>query len=102
MSLDSAGTKVFNELSLDDVHAWLQGREIASDEARLALQRETAHARRDDVERVTIFVGAGYWFGSYQWVQDYLAVGLAIAVAASAIPGFIIYVVHRVRRRRAS
>ena len=36
---------------------------------------------------VTIFCGAGYWFGSYQWVQDYLAVGLAVAVAASAIPG---------------
>jgi membrane-associated protein len=50
---------------------------------------------------VTIFCGAGYWFGSYGWVQDYLAVALAIAVAASAIPGFVIYVVHRVRRRRA-
>lgn len=51
---------------------------------------------------VTIFVGAGYWFGSYGWVQDYLAVALGIAVAASAIPGFIIYVVHRVRARRSS
>lgn len=51
---------------------------------------------------VTIFLGAGYWFGSYQWVQDYLAVGLAVAVAASAIPGFIIYVVHRARKRRAA
>jgi membrane-associated protein len=50
---------------------------------------------------VTIFLGAGYWFGSYAWVQDYLGVALAIAVAASAIPGMIIYVVHRVRRRRA-
>lgn len=49
---------------------------------------------------VTIFVGAGYWFGSYAWVQDYLAIALAIAVAASAIPGFVIYVVHRIRRRR--
>jgi membrane-associated protein len=51
---------------------------------------------------VTIFVGAGYWFGSYQWVQDYLALGLAIAVAASATPGLAIYVVHRVRKRRAT
>jgi membrane-associated protein len=51
---------------------------------------------------VTIFVGAGYWFGTVAWVQDYLAVGLAIAVAASAIPGLVIYVVHRVRRRRAA
>lgn len=49
---------------------------------------------------VTVFVGGGYWFGSYQWVQDYLAVGLAVAVAASALPGFVAYVVHRVRRRR--
>lgn len=51
---------------------------------------------------VAIFLGAGYWFGSYQWVQDYLAVGLAVAAAASAIPGLIIYVVHRVRKRRAA
>ena len=51
---------------------------------------------------VTVFLGAGYWFGSYQWVQDYLAVGLAVAVAASAIPGLIIYIAHRVRKRRAA
>jgi len=51
---------------------------------------------------VTIFLGAGYWFGSYQWVSDYLALALAVIVAASAIPGFIVYVVHRVRARRAA
>ncbi len=51
---------------------------------------------------VAIFCGAGYWFGSYQWVQDYLAVALALAVAASALPGFIAYVVHRVRKRGAA
>jgi membrane-associated protein len=50
---------------------------------------------------VGIFVGAGYWFGTVAWVQDYLAVGLAVAVAVSAVPGFIVYVVHRVRKRRA-
>jgi membrane-associated protein len=50
---------------------------------------------------VTIFLGAGYWFGSYAWVQDYLAVALAVIVAASAIPGLVIYIVHRMRRRRA-
>ena len=43
---------------------------------------------------VTVFLGAGYLFGNIQWVQDYLAVALAIAVAASAIPGFIIWAVH--------
>lgn len=50
---------------------------------------------------VTVFLGAGHWFGSYDWVNDYLALALAIIVAASAIPGFIAYVVHRVRARRA-
>ena len=40
---------------------------------------------------VTIFLGAGYLFGNVPWVQDYLAVALAIAVAASAIPGFVIW-----------
>lgn len=49
---------------------------------------------------VTIFMGAGYWFGTAQWVQDYLAFALVAIVMASAIPGFIIYIVHRVRRRR--
>ena len=48
---------------------------------------------------MTIFLGAGYLFGNIQWVQDYLAVALAIAVAASAIPGFIIWAVHHLRRR---
>ncbi len=49
---------------------------------------------------VTVFVGAGYWFGTVDWVKDYLALGLAVAVAASTIPGFIVYVVHRLRARR--
>jgi len=51
---------------------------------------------------VTIFLGAGYWFGSYDWVNDYLALALAVIVAASAIPGFIVYVVHRVRGRQTA
>jgi membrane-associated protein len=50
---------------------------------------------------VTIFLGAGYLFGNVPWVQDYLAIALAIAVAASAIPGFVIWAVHHVRRQRA-
>lgn len=51
---------------------------------------------------VTIFMGAGYWFGTAQWVQDYLAFALAAIMAASALPAFIIYVVHRIRRRRGA
>jgi len=47
---------------------------------------------------VTIFLGAGYLFGNVPWVQDYLAVALAIAVAASAIPGFVLWAVHHLRR----
>ena len=49
---------------------------------------------------VTIFLGAGYWFGTAQWVQDYLAVALAVIVVASALPGLIVWAVHRVRRER--
>jgi membrane-associated protein len=51
---------------------------------------------------VTVFVGAGYWFGTSAWVQDYLAFALAAILAASALPGLIIYVVHRLRQRRQS
>jgi membrane-associated protein len=50
---------------------------------------------------VTIFVGAGYWFGTVPWVKDYLALALAVAMAASAIPAAIIYLVRRVRLRQA-
>ena len=49
---------------------------------------------------MTIFLGAGYLFGNIQWVQDYLGVALAIAVAASAIPGFIIWGMHHLRGGR--
>ena len=49
---------------------------------------------------VAIFAGAGYWFGTSAWVQDYLALGLAAIMAASALPGFIIYLAHRLRARR--
>jgi membrane-associated protein len=49
---------------------------------------------------VTIFLGAGYLFGNVPWVQEYLAIALMIAVAASAVPGFIIWAVHYVRRSR--
>ena len=50
---------------------------------------------------VTVFLGAGYLFGNVSWVRDYLAVALAVAVAASAIPGFVIWAVHYLRRQRS-
>ena len=58
---------------------------------RMEFHRYLAFAALAAVLWVTIFLGAGYLFGNIQWVQDYLAVALAIAVAASAIPGFIIW-----------
>jgi len=48
---------------------------------------------------VTIFLGAGYWFGTAAWVQDYLALALAVIAMASALPGLVIWAVHRLRRR---
>ncbi|MCX6364062.1 MAG: VTT domain-containing protein [Actinobacteria bacterium] len=49
---------------------------------------------------VTVFLGAGYLFGNVPWVTDYLALALAIAVAASAVPGLVIWAVHHLRRGR--
>ena len=66
---------------------------------RMEFHRYLAFAALAAVLWVTIFLGAGYLFGNIQWVQDYLAVALAIAVAASAIPGFIIWGVHHLRRQ---
>jgi len=51
---------------------------------------------------VTIFLGAGYWFGTVQWVQDYLAVALAGIVLASLVPGVVVYIVHRLRRKKTA
>jgi len=69
---------------------------------RMDFHRYLAFAAVGAVLWVTLFLGAGYLFGNVPWVQDYLAVGLAIAVAASVIPGFIVWAVHYVRRRGAA
>jgi membrane-associated protein len=66
---------------------------------RMEFHRYLAFAALAAVLWVTIFLGAGYLFGNIQWVQDYLGIALAIAVAASAIPGFIIWTVHHLRRQ---
>ena len=67
--------------------------------ARMELHRLLAFAAVAAALWVTIFFGAGYLFGNVPWVQDYLALALALAVAASAIPGFTIWAVHHLRRR---
>lgn len=50
---------------------------------------------------VTVFLGAGYWFGTVWWVQEYLTFVLAGIVLVSASPGVIAWLVKR-RRRRAT
>ena len=70
--------------------------------ARMEMHRLLFFAAIASALWVTIFVGAGYWFGTAEWVQDYLALALAIAAAASALPGVVIWVVHRLRRGRAT
>ena len=70
--------------------------------ARMEMHRLLFFAALASALWVTIFVGAGYWFGAAEWVQDYLALALAIAAAASALPGVVIWVVHRLRRGRAT
>jgi membrane-associated protein len=70
--------------------------------ARMEIHRFMFFAALASALWVTIFLGAGYWFGTAQWVQDYLALALAAAMAASVLPGLIIYLVHRVRSGRSA
>ena len=70
--------------------------------ARMEIHRLMFYAAIAAALWVTIFLGAGYWFGSAKWVQDYLAVALAVVVAASALPGLVVWAVHRLRRGRAA
>jgi membrane-associated protein len=69
--------------------------------ARMELHRLMLYAAIAAALWVTAFFGAGYLFGNVPWVQDYLAIALAIAFALSATPGAIVWLVHRVRRRQA-
>ncbi len=69
--------------------------------ARMEFHRLLLYAAIAAALWVTVFFGAGYLFGNVPWVQDYLAVALAIAFALSATPGVIVWLVHRVRRRQA-
>jgi membrane-associated protein len=70
--------------------------------ARMEIHRLLFYAAIASALWVTIFLGAGYWFGTAQWVQDYLAVALAVVVVASALPGLVVWAVHRLRRGRAA
>jgi len=68
--------------------------------ARMEFHRLVLFAAIASATWVTIFLGAGYWFGSAAWVQDYLAVALACVMLASLLPGLIVYVVRRLGPRR--
>lgn len=50
---------------------------------------------------VTLFVGAGYWFGTVPWVKDYLAFVLGAIALASLLPGIIAFIVRRLRTARS-
>jgi membrane-associated protein len=67
--------------------------------ARLPLSRLCIYALIAEATWVAIFLGAGYWFGSTRWVQEYLAVALVAIVALSLLPGAIAYLVRRIRAR---
>lgn len=67
--------------------------------ARMEIHRLLFFAAVASALWVTIFLGAGYWFGTAAWVQDYLALALAVIAAASVLPGLAIWTVHRLRRR---
>ena len=69
--------------------------------ARMDFRHLLAYAAVAAAAWVGVFLGAGYLFGNVPWVQDYLAVALAIAFALSATPGVVIWLVRRVRRRQA-
>ena len=51
---------------------------------------------------VTIFLGAGYWFGTVEWVKDYLAFALAGVMLASTLPGVVAFLVRRIRKGRVA
>ena len=67
--------------------------------ARMEIHRFVVFAAVASALWVTVFLGAGYWFGTAQWVQDYLALALVVIVAASLLPGFVIWALHRLRHR---
>jgi membrane-associated protein len=50
---------------------------------------------------VTIFLGAGYWFGTVPWVKDNLALVLLGVVVASMLPSVVVFVVRKVRAKRS-
>jgi membrane-associated protein len=68
--------------------------------ARLELHKMALYAAVAAATWVVVFFGAGVLFGNVPWVQDYLAVALAIAVCLSAAPATVVWGVRYLRRLR--
>jgi membrane-associated protein len=66
--------------------------------ARMDFRRFLFFAGVASVLWVTIFLGAGYWFGTVPWVRDNLALVLLGVVLASILPSIITFVVKRAQR----
>jgi len=67
--------------------------------ARMELHRLMLFAALASALWVTIFLGAGYFFGTIEWVQRYLAFALVAIVLASMVPGVVVYLVRRMQGR---
>jgi len=67
--------------------------------ARLELHRLVLFAAIASALWVSIFLGAGYFFGTIEWVQRYLAFALVAIVLASMTPGLVVYLIHRIQGR---
>ena len=67
--------------------------------ARLELHRLVLFASIASALWVSIFLGAGYFFGAIEWVQRYLAFALVAIVLASMTPGLVVYLIHRIQGR---
>jgi membrane-associated protein len=72
---------------------------FAAGVARMDPRRFLAYAGVASTLWVTVFVGAGYGFGSAAWVKEYLLLALLAVIAASALPGLVVSLVRLVRRR---
>ena len=70
--------------------------------ARLEFHKMVLYAAVAAASWVAVFFGAGYLFGNVPWVQDYLAVALAVAVCLSAAPATIVAGVRYLRRRQVA
>jgi membrane-associated protein len=68
--------------------------------ARLEFHKMALYAAVAAASWVAVFFGAGVLFGNVPWVQDYLAVALAVAVCLSAAPATVVWGVRYLRRLR--